>query len=151
MKETDFTRDHTSAKTFASLAWDVPVKPQILMISSVEPDEMTLHELNRYIREQNRSKQNAHNYKLAFLQRVIQPFTTMVMMVLAIPFIFGPLRSSTMGSKLLVGATVGFSFHILNHFLGPVSTVFQWPPELAAIGPTFIFAFIGLYLMRRVR
>ncbi len=133
------------------MPWDVAVKPQVLRISSIAPDEMTLHELNRYLREQKRSQQNVNNYKLAFLQRIIQPITTMVMMVLAIPFIFGPLRSSTMGSKLLVGAAVGFGFHILNRFFGPLSTVFQWPPELAALGPTLIFAILGFYLMRRVR
>lgn len=151
VQETEFTLDHTKARTILAMPWDAPVKPYILQISSVNPDEMTLHELNRYLREQKRSDQNAHNYTLAFYQRIIQPFTTMVMMVLAIPFIFGPLRSSTMGSKLLVGATVGFGFHIINRFFGPVSTVFQWPPELAALGPTFIFALLGLYLMRRVR
>jgi lipopolysaccharide export system permease protein len=151
VKQTIFSADHTQATLFASQPWDAPVNPKMLRISSIEPNEMTLHELNRYLREQKRSAQNVHDYKLAFFQRIIQPFTTMVMMVLAIPFIFGPLRSSTMGSKLLVGATVGFSFHIIHHFFGPVSTVFQWPPELAALGPTFIFAFIGLYLMRRVR
>lgn len=151
VSQTEFQTESTKAVTFASLPWDVQVKPQILKISGTNPDEMTMHELNRYLREQKRSQQNAHNYKFAFLQRMIQPLTTMVMMVLAIPFIFGPLRSSTMGSKLLVGATVGFGFHIVNRFFGPVSAVFQWPPELAALGPTFIFAFIGLYLMRRVR
>lgn len=151
VKQTEFSGDHTTARTLKSLPWDVPVKPQILKISGNEPDEMTLHELNRYLREQKLSHQNVQNYKLAFLQRLIQPFTTMVMMVLAIPFIFGPLRSSTMGSKLLVGATVGFGFHILNRFLGPVSMVFQWPPELAAFAPTIIFALLGIYLMKKVR
>ena len=151
VNQTEFFSDHTKAKNMKSLVWDVAIKPQVLMISSVEPDEMTLHELNRYLREQSRTKQNAHVYKLAFYQRLVQPFTTMVMMMLAIPFIFGPLRSSTMGSKLLVGATVGFGFHIINRFFGPVSTVFQWPAELAALGPTVVFALLGLYLMRRVR
>jgi lipopolysaccharide export system permease protein len=151
VQQTEFNLDKTIAHTFASFPWDVPVKPKILSISSVEPDEMTLHELNRYIREQKRTHQNVHNYQFAFLQRIIQPITTIVMMILAIPFIFGPLRSSTMGSKLLVGAAVGFSFHILSRFFGPVSTVFQLPPELAALGPTFLFALLGLYLMRRMR
>lgn len=151
VQQTEFAGDHTTAQTFATLLWDVPVKPKILNISSIEPDEMTLRELNRYIREQKRSHQNVHNYQFAFLQRIIQPFTTMVMMILAIPFIFGPLRSSTMGSKLLVGAAVGFGFHILSRFFGPVSTVFQLPPGLAALGPTILFALLGLYLMRRVR
>ena len=151
VQQTEFSVDRTKAQTFASLPWDVSVKPKILSISSIEPDEMTLHELNRYIRELKRNHQNAHNYQFAFLQRIIQPFTTIVMMILAIPFIFGPLRSSTMGSKLLIGAAVGFSFHILSRFFGPISTVFQLPPELAALGPTLIFALLGLYLMRRVR
>ncbi|CAM2842525.1 permease [Legionella steigerwaltii] len=151
VQQTDFETDKTKTQTFASLPWDVSVKPKILTISSIAPDEMTLQELNRYIREQKRNHQNADNYQFAFLQRIIQPVTTMVMMILSIPFIFGPLRSTTMGSKLLVGAAVGFSFHILSRFFGPLSTVFQLPPELAALGPTFIFALLGLYLMRRVR
>lgn len=149
--QTEFAQDHTKATTYASLPWDVNVKPQILKISGTNPDEMTLHELNRYLREQKHTQQNAHNYKFAFLQRIVQPLTTMVMMILAIPFIFGPLRSSTMGSKLLVGATVGFGFHIINRFFGPFSSIFQWPAELAALGPTLIFALLGIYLMRRVR
>jgi lipopolysaccharide export system permease protein len=151
VKQTEFLEDHTKATRFDTLSWDVPVKPQILHITGSNPDEMTLHELNRYLREQKRNQQNVQNYKIAFLQRIIQPITTMVMMLLAIPFIFGPLRSSTMGSKLLVGATVGFGFHILNQFFGPVSLVFQWPPEIAALGPTVIFAVVGFYLMRRVK
>ncbi|MGC1182947.1 LPS export ABC transporter permease LptG [Legionella sp.] len=151
VQQTEFNGEQTKAHTFAMLPWDVPVKPKILTISSIEPDEMTLRELNRYIREQKHTHQNTHNYQFAFLQRIIQPFTTMVMMVLAIPFIFGPLRSSTMGSKLLIGAAAGFGFHILSRFFGPVSTVFQIPPELAALGPTFVFALFGLYLMRRAR
>lgn len=148
--QTEFSADHTKVKQFASMPWDVSVRPQILKISGNEPDEMTLHELNRYLREQKRNQQNAQNYKIAFLQRIIQPFTTMVMMILAIPFIFGPLRSSTMGSKLLVGAGIGFGFNIINRFVGPISLVYQWPPELAALAPTVIFAALGIYLMRRV-
>jgi lipopolysaccharide export system permease protein len=150
VQETEFAEDHTKARTVTLLPWDISIKPKILAISSIEPDEMTLFQLNRYIREQKRSHQNAHHYQFDFLQRIIQPFTTMVMMILAIPFVFGPLRSSTLGSKLIVGAAVGFGFHILNRFFGPVSTVFQLPVGLAALGPTLIFALLGLYLIRRV-
>ncbi|MBI2786809.1 MAG: LPS export ABC transporter permease LptG [Legionella longbeachae] len=151
IQQTEFYGDQTKAQFFASIPWDIPVKPKLLTISSIEPDEMTLHELSRYIRELKHSHQNAHNYQFAFLQRIIQPFTTMVMMILAIPFVFGPLRSTTMGAKLLVGAAVGFGFHILSRFFGPLSMVFQLPPELAALGPTIIFALLGLYLIRRVK
>lgn len=149
--ETIISDNQTKARDIPEMVWDVTVKPSIINVSSSEPDEMTLHELRQYLRVQNRNHQAALTYQLAYWQRIIQPFTTVVMMVLAIPFIFGPLRSSTMGSKLLAGATLGFGFNIINRFCGPVSQVFQWPPVAAALGPTLIFALIGIYLMRRVR
>ena len=149
--ETVFHNTRTEAKNFPEMQWDVSLKPGILSIGSTEPDEMTLNQLHQFLRAQKSNQQTALNYQLAYLQRLVQPLTTVVMMLLAIPFIFGPLRSSTMGSKLLAGAAVGFGFHIMNRFFGPVSQVFQWPPEVAAFGPTCLFALLGIYLMRRVR
>lgn len=149
--ETVIHDDKTRVRRVPLMAWDVQLKPDILSVSASEPDEMTLQGLYQYLHAQKMSHQTAQNYQLVFWQRVIQPLTTMVMMILAIPFIFGPLRSSTMGSKLLAGATVGFGFHIINRFFGSVSQVYQFPPEIAAIGPTCLFALLGLYLMRRVR
>lgn len=149
--ETSIQNGHTEAKNLSQMPWDVTVQPSILNLSRNEPDEMTLHQLHRYLRAQKRSHQTAVNYQLAYWQRLIQPLTTAVMMVLAIPFIFGPLRSSTMGSKLMVGATIGFGFHIINKFFGPISEVLQWPPAVAGIGPTLVFALLGMYLMSRVK
>ena len=149
--QTTIHNDKTEASFSKKMVWDVTIRPRLLNLSSSEPDEMTLHELRQYLREQKRNYQTALNYRLAYWQRLVQPFTTVVMMVLAIPFIFGPLRSSTMGSKLLAGVTVGFGFHIMNQFFGPFSQVYQWPPVLAAIGPTLLFALLGILLMRRVR
>lgn len=151
VQQTDFSSHGTHINKFSSLPWELSIKPNILMSSSIHPDEMTLRELNRYLRAQKHSKQNVQNYRLALFQRLTQPFSTIVMMILAIPFVFGPLRSTTMGAKILIGATVGFGFHIMNHFFGSASLVFQWPPLVAAVGPTIIFAIIGIYLMQRAR
>lgn len=149
--ETDIKDASTQTRHESLMRWDVPLSASILSVSGVEPDEMTLQGLYQYIQAQKKNHQSVLNYTLVFWQRMVQPFTTVVMMMLAIPFIFGPLRSSTMGSKLLTGVTVGFGFHIINRFLGSVSQVYQFSPEIAAIGPTCLFALLGLYLMRRVR
>jgi lipopolysaccharide export system permease protein len=148
--ETKIYPDHTEAFTKRNGIWELPINLSILKLGN-KPDEMTLPELKKFIKVQDRNHQSASNYQLEYWQRMIQPITTLVMILLAIPFIFGPLRSSSMGSKLIVGATVGFSFHIMNKFLAPLSQVLQWPPFLAALGPTLIFAFLGIYLMRRVK
>lgn len=151
IQETILNKDKMETKLIPEMVWDISVKPKLLRISSSNPDEMTLRQLRQFLRGQKLGNVNDFNYKLAFWQRITQPLTTVVMMILAIPFIFGPLRSSTIGSKLMVGAAIGFSFYIMNRFFGPISLVMQWPPELAAVGPTLLFAFLGFYLMRRMR
>jgi lipopolysaccharide export system permease protein len=149
VRETVIHQKNTTARVIPSMQWDVPLKPRVFGLGNREPDEMTLHELRQFLHVQKVMKQSVFNYQLDYWQRLFQPLSTLVMMMLSIPFIFGPLRSSTMGSKLLVGATVGFGFHILNRFFGPLSQVLQWSPLLAALGPTCAFALLGTYLMRR--
>jgi lipopolysaccharide export system permease protein len=71
------------------------------------------------------------------------------MIILAVPFVFGPLRSVTMGLRMVIGIVLGFCFYILNQFVGPISIVYQIPPIIAAFFPTFLFALIGVFLVRR--
>ncbi|MBA4696894.1 MAG: LPS export ABC transporter permease LptG [Legionella sp.] len=151
ISETRFQADKTITSHTAHAQWDTWLRPAVFSMSRREPDEMSLLELRRYLGTQIQSYRNVSNYQLAFWQRLAQPLTTLVMMLLAIPFIFGPLRSSSMGSKLVVGATVGFGFYMLHHFFGPVSQVLQWSPLFAAFGPTCIFAILGMVLMQRAR
>ncbi|MBJ16127.1 MAG: LPS export ABC transporter permease LptG [Legionellaceae bacterium] len=133
------------------MLWPVNIKPGMLNANNSEPDEMTLQDLYRYVHAQKKSHSAKSLYQLAFWQRIFQPLTTCVMMLLAIPFIFGPLRSSTMGSKLLVGAVTGFSFYLVSRFFGPLSQVLQWSPVTAVIAPIIIFAGFAAWLMRQVR
>jgi lipopolysaccharide export system permease protein len=149
--ETKFHPKHTEAQTIPSMQWDVPLALQMVKVSTLEPDEMSLPALYKYVIFQNKNHHNMQNFALAFWQRLAQPFNTMVMMILAIPFLFGPLRSSTMGAKILAGTAAGFAFYIVNKFVGPVSFVYQWPPFIAGVGPTVLFAVLGIYLMVKVR
>ncbi len=148
--ETSLFNDHTNARHVARETWDVALNPNLLS-PVVSPDEMTLPALFSYWHTRVLNKQPVMQESLVFWQRVIQPLTTMVMMWLAIPFIFGPLRQSTMGSKLLMGALVGFGFYIMNRMLGSMSQVYQWSPEIAAIVPTLLFMLLGLCLMLRAK
>ncbi len=146
--ETIFNKQHVETKTYDTLHWPVHINP-LLLSQQNQSDEMNVVELHHYLTMNRAAKQSVMMYRYAYAQRLVQPLTTLVMMLLAIPFIFGPLRSSTMGAKLLMGVSVGFGFHLINRFFGPVSQVLQWSPEWSAIGPTVVFAFLGFLLMKR--
>lgn len=149
--QTKIYDDKTRAEHFKTLPWPVTIVPNLLNLTGNEPDEMNLMQLYRFIKAQRASRQSVANYEIAFWQRLIQPLTTCVMIFIAIPFIFGSLRSSSMGSRLLVGALFGFGFNILNRFFAPLSQVYQIPPLVSAIGPTLLFAILAAFLLKRVR
>lgn len=149
--ETRIYPDSTKVFRKNNIDWSVEIVPSILNFSSAEPDEMTFPELWLFIKNHKDKYLRVENYQLALWQRLVQPFTTVVMMILAVPFIFGPLRSSTMGAKLLLGATIGFGFYIMNRFFGSLSQIYQFSTIFAAVGPTVLFALLGFYLMRKVR
>lgn len=87
--------------------------------------------------------------ELVFWQRIFQPLDSLVMMFLAIPFIFGSLRSASMGLRLAVGTSVGFGFYLLNQYLGEFSLIYNTPPIIAAILPMLLFLGLACILMRK--
>ncbi|GAB4393866.1 MAG: LPS export ABC transporter permease LptG [Gammaproteobacteria bacterium] len=147
--ETHLSSQQITTKEYKNLKWDNPYSADLLSIVSIHPAEMSLLQLFNYVNELNLHGLSAKNYKLAYWQRLLQPFASLVMLLLAVPFIFGPLRSVSMGLRMLAGITVGFVFYIMNQFFGPLSIVYQFPPVLAAASPIVLFALLGYYLMRR--
>ncbi len=53
------------------------------------------------------------------------------MMLMALSFIFGPLRSVSMGVRVVTGISFGFLFYVLDQIFGPLSLVYGLPPILA--------------------
>ncbi len=81
----------------------------------------------------------------------MMPLSSAVMVFLAVPFIFGPLRSSPVGARILAGTLVGIGFHLFNQTFQHIGLVFGVLPWLAASLPTILFAAFGIWMLRRVR
>lgn len=141
----------TNSEHFATQQWDVKLKPRLLGMTTLDTDQKSLFELHSYINYQKQSGLGTANYEFIFWQRIFQPLASLVMILLAVPFAFGPLRSATMGLRMLAGIIVGFGFFIINQFVGPFSVVYQVPPILAAILPTLFFALCGGLLLVKVK
>lgn len=128
----------------------LPLDPRFFKHIEQQPDEMSLKSLWQRIHHLNK-QQNVAKEELIFWQRLLQPLNTLLMMLLAIPCVFGPLRSSTMGAKLITGIALGFGFYILNQMFGFVSQVYQVPPLIGATTPLMVFTLVGFLLLKRSR
>ncbi|NOH97130.1 LPS export ABC transporter permease LptG [Vibrio sp. 99-70-13A1] len=129
--------------------WKTSLAPDKLAVVTVKPEELSLSGLYDYVNYLKASEQDSSRYELAFWRKVTQPISIAVMMLMALSFIFGPLRSVTMGARILSGVIAGFTFYISSEFFGPVSLVYQIPPAFGALAPSFVFFFVAVMLLRR--
>ncbi|KII77523.1 LPS export ABC transporter permease LptG [Vibrio renipiscarius] len=138
-----------SKESLPELNWTTSLEPERLAVVTVKPEELSLLGLYDYVNYLKDSEQDASRYELAFWRKVTQPFSIGVMMLMALSFIFGPLRSVTMGARILSGVVAGFSFYISSEFFGPLSLVYNIPPAIGAIMPSIVFLSIAVMLLRR--
>ncbi|WP_413112678.1 LPS export ABC transporter permease LptG [Thaumasiovibrio sp. DFM-14] len=130
-------------------AWSTTLTPDKLAVVTVKPEELSMSGVYEYVRYLRESQQDASRYELAFWRKAVQPISVAVMMLLALSFVFGPLRSVTMGARVLSGVVFGFGFYISNEVFGPMSIVYRLHPSFGALGPSVLFLFVTLYLLSR--
>lgn len=126
------------------------LNPQLLRKSTVNLGQESILGLLEDISLRGQSGLVVTQYEFDLWQRIIQPLTTILMICLGIPFIFGSLRSASMGQRVLVGIIVGFGFYMLNQLFGPITLVYQFPPYVAALLPTIICLLFFSILWRRI-
>lgn len=139
----------SATSAFTTLAWPLDLTPDLLQVLIVDPDRMAISDLYRYARRFERQGQDASQYFLSFWKKLLQPFTTAVLVLLAISFIFGPLREATMGSRVFTAISFGLGFTILQRLLQTVSLVYQFDPLLAVLAPLLLCMLLGFWLFRR--
>ncbi|MEB0204221.1 LPS export ABC transporter permease LptG [Pseudomonas sp. CCC3.1] len=129
--------------------WDVSLSPELLSTVVMAPDSLSISGLWGYIHYLKDQGLSNGRYWLAFWVKVLQPLVTAALVLMAISFIFGPLRSVTLGQRVFTGVLVGFSFKIAQDLLGPASLVFGFSPLFAVLLPAGICALAGAWLLRR--
>ncbi|MCW8333239.1 LPS export ABC transporter permease LptG [Vibrio paucivorans] len=138
-----------SKDTLPTYRWTTSLAPDKLAVVTVKPEELSLSGLYDYVTYLDASEQDSSRYELALWRKITQPFSIAVMMLMALSFIFGPLRSVTMGARILSGVIAGFTFYISSEFFGPLSLVYGIPPVFGAVAPSVVFLSVAIMLLRR--
>lgn len=133
------------------LAWRSLLTPEMIEVVAVKPDSLSVQGLVNYVRYLEDNGLSAERYRLALWNKLVLPFTTMVMLFLSIPFIFGPLRSVGVGQRVFVGVLVGIGFYLLDKMFSFVGLAYQIPPVVSATLPTLLFLILAVTLMMRAR
>jgi lipopolysaccharide export system permease protein len=144
VKDDRVIRDHLDTDV-----WQSSLTPDKLSVVSVKPEALSISGLIDYLDYLKVNQQDPSRYELALWRKVMQPVTVAVMMLVALSFVFGPLRTVTMGARVLLGVVAGFSFYISNEIFGPMSIVYELPAAVGAIAPSMLFTGLALYYIRK--
>jgi lipopolysaccharide export system permease protein len=149
VKQVVFTNARIQNNQVASLIWESSITPDKLGIVAVKPEALSIRGLREYVGYLENNDQDSSRYELALWRKILQPVSVAVMLLMAMSFIFGPLRSVTMGARTSMGVLAGFGFFISNEMFGQVALVFQLPPVLGALLPSLLFAGVAVFLLKR--
>jgi hypothetical protein len=114
--------------------------PGVLDVVVLEPESMSVRELRRYIEYLASNGLEAERHQLALWLRLSAPLAGLVMLFLAVPFVFGSLRNVGAGQRLLVGVMVGIGFQLLVQILSHTGQVYGIHPVVSALAPILLFS-----------
>ena len=146
---THINADSTSVEKLSSRRWDTNLTPDLLNILVLDAADLSIGNLRYYINYLKAQNIKSDDYSLSFWRKVLQPLATASLVLIAISFIFGPLRSVTTGQRIFIGVLLGVTFEIIQRLLGPSSLVFGFSPLFAVLLPIMFCLAVGTYLLRK--
>lgn len=141
---------HSKTRAPPELALPIAIKPEVLELAVTQPNELSSYGLWQYINYLDANDIDADDYKLALWRNIVTPFTVWVLVIFALPFAFGSLRSASAGQRLFMGGLIGLLFFLVNEIVASTGPVYGIPPWIAASLPTVLLAGGTGYWMHRL-
>jgi len=150
--------DETRVRTQQQEAepWNTKLTPELVGVFTVRPQFMSSWSLYRYIGHLQMNQQDTRQYRQALWSKVLMPVSTVIMLLLAIPFVFGQIRSGGLGQRIFIGIMLGLFYGLMQGglgyygIIGHLGVLYGLPPFVSAALPGFIFLFLAIFLIRRV-
>ena len=138
-------------RTIAVESRDHLVSPEFFRLASLDPEQMTAMSLYRHIRFLEQNNLDSSRHRLIFWTRFTIPLSCPVMLLIAAPFAFGPVRSGGAAQRLFIGALIGLALHLIGRIFNNLALVLKLWPLFGAVAPLFLFTLLGAIALRRAR
>lgn len=139
----------THSKVSPKEQWDSSLNPQVLEQSVIQPQYLPMRDLRRNIRYLEANNQNPGVYAVAFWTRALYPLNVLVLVLCAMPFAFGTLRSGGLGKRMFIGILLAIGWYFLQKAMVNFGTVYGVPPMLANLLPAVILALAAWLYFRK--
>jgi lipopolysaccharide export system permease protein len=133
----------------ATLVWRSFLRPQQVSLLTLPADSMRPLDLYRYVRDLQRRHQPAARYAQELWEKIDLPLAMAAMILIAVPFAFGSLRTRGMGQRMMIGTMIGIIFTLVQQITSYLGLLLNVSPALTATVPSIVLVALGVYLFRR--
>ena len=130
---------------------ETQLAPEVLEVSIVEPSRLSTPSLSEYIDYLRANDLAAERYELALWSRWANACAVILMVLLALPFVFGPLRSGGNGVRMVIGVLIGVTYFLATGALTNSAAVYDMSPLLAAWLPLLLLSVGAAAGLARIR
>jgi lipopolysaccharide export system permease protein len=146
-----FTNDRIEAGSEIEETISSTVNPEFLGLAATDPDLLTLRGLASYIDHLRRNNLATASYEIGFWSRIARIFAVVVVTLLALPFVFGPLRTTGAGTRTVVGILLGVVFFLITRTVENGGQLFGLNPALVGWLPTVVIGICTAAAISRTR
>jgi lipopolysaccharide export system permease protein len=148
---TRFEGDHVESELVSGLMMQSSVNPEFLGLAATDPQLLTLRGLASYIDHLRRNSLETASYEIGFWSRIARLFAVIVVTLLALPFVFGPLRTTGAGTRTVIGVLLGVVFFLITRTIENGGQLFGLNPALVGWLPTAAIGLCTLVAISRTR
>lgn len=130
---------------------ETKLSPEFLGLAVFNPESLPVRGLFSYVQHLKANDLDARSYETALWARIARTVAVAVIVVLAVPFAFGPMRSTGTGARTVIGIMIGVVFFLLARMLESGGAVFELPPFVIGWAPTVLLAIVTFVAVARVR
>jgi len=125
------------------------VSADVLKSISVSPESLSATHLYDQIQYLKDNQLDSRRIELAFWVKIASPLSTLVMLMLSLPFVFSSQRSGGAGQKIFIGIMLGIVYVLLNKVLTQLALANGVSPAFSALLPLLCFFVVALVGIRR--
>ena len=153
LEDVDVTRFGAIIETehLDTLQIETGIDPGVMSVTVINTNNMSIPMLQEYIRYLEANDLQAGRYAMAMWQRIANVAAVPAMLLLALPFVFGPLRSGGNSTRFVVGFLVGIVYILGKGALADGAQVYGAPIWLSAWLPVAAIFAAALFGLSRVR
>ena len=131
--------------------WPDFVAPATFRTLVVSPENLSWRGLLDYLDYLRANHMATARYEIAFWHKVSVPVAVWLMVLLALPFALGKMRSTGAGQRLALGVVIGLVYYLVDQTMLQAGQAFHIAPLAAAWAPTALLALATVAVTRRVR